>query len=263
MGLVKEFITNVAHPSALLKVPHTLQDITFFQAWCLPPIIGIATYLLICGGEFLIFFCIFRHKFFPNYKPDWRTIKKEISLSVFSAVVQALWVAAIFRLNVSGYGKIYLNIEDRGWGYFIASTIGLLAWAETTLYWVHRWLHSPFWFKHIHKYHHEFVDTTPWTSYAFHPMDAFLQSISFHLVPFFFPVNVWVYFGCLEIMSLWSFNIHDRICIAKDGLIMGAGYHTIHHERNDFNFGQFFTLWDKWCGTLREPCPDKMKAKIG
>ena len=39
--------------------------------------------------------------------------------------------------------------------------------------------------------------------------------------------------------------------------VMGAAYHTIHHTTYRHNYGQVFTLWDRFYGTLRLPPREK------
>ena len=57
---------------------------------------------------------------------------------------------------------------------------------------------------------------------------------------------------------IWTANIHD--CIhAKRWLVMGAGYHTIHHITYHHNYGHF-TIWMDWMfGTLCHPTDDESK----
>eukprot|EP00741_Cyanophora_paradoxa_P006161 tig00000944_g5974.t1 len=252
MGVFKEILATVSNPQTLLKIPKNLDDISFMQAWVFPPLITMTSYFLVCGLEFLYFFCYKREKYFPGYKPDWPLIRQEMTLSLFNGIGQSIVVAMIFRLNIRGYGKIYLNVDEYGYTYLALSFIGFLLWAETTLYWIHRALHTPFLYKYVHKHHHQFTINTPFTSMAFHPLDGFIQSASFHLASFVVPVNVWVYFGLLEFMSIWSFSIHDRLHVANNGWLLGARYHTVHHAVNSYNYGQFFTFWDKLGGTLKD-----------
>ncbi len=44
----------------------------------------------------------------------------------------------------------------------------------------------------------------------------------------------------------------DNVSVASEPF-MGAKYHTAHHVYYSCNYGQFFTFWDKFYGTLRVP----------
>ncbi|KNZ53924.1 C-5 sterol desaturase [Puccinia sorghi] len=56
-------------------------------------------------------------------------------------------------------------------------------------YLIHRFEHHPIVYKHIHKTHHKWVIPTPFASYAFHPLDGFLQSVPYHVFIFIFPFH--------------------------------------------------------------------------
>lgn len=47
----------------------------------------------------------------------------------------------------------------------------------------HRLLYAP-----IHKLHHKYKETTPFSSYAFHPLDGWLQGCPYHIFVFLFPM---------------------------------------------------------------------------
>lgn len=57
-------------------------------------------------------------------------------------------------------------------------------------------------------------------------------------------------------MSLWSVCIHDgdyRVPDSLKHIINGSAHHTEHHLLHVYNYGQFFTLWDKIGGSFRPP----------
>ena len=124
---------------------------------------------------------------------------------------------------------------------------------ETLVYWTHRLLHRPWAFKHIHRAHHSFRRPTPWASLAFHPLDAFLQALPHHLCAFLFPVHGLVYLGFLGFVTAWSVAIHDRVSLVRWPGLDFTAHHTVHHFYNNYNHGQFFTLWDRLAGSYRAP----------
>jgi lathosterol oxidase len=44
--------------------------------------------------------------------------------------------------------------------------------------------------------------------------------------------------------------------------INGAAHHTIHHLYFNFNFGQYFTIWDRLGGTHRDPNSEQRDRKV-
>src|SRR6185503_7478279 len=114
---------------------------------------------------------------------------------------------------------------------------------------------------------------TPFSSHAFHPLDGYLQSVPYHLFVFLFPLQKYVYLGLFVFVNVWTILIHDGnfllltethsillscqaltyniSCIfvgaylTANPFINGAAHHTLHHLYFNYNYGQYFTLWDR------------------
>jgi len=121
------------------------------------------------------------------------------------------------------------------------------------IYWIHRFLHHPTLYGPIHKLHHKWVVTTPFASHAFHPLDGFLQSTPYHIYVFLFPMNKYLYLFLFAAVNFWTISIHDGAGAYNGVIINGADHHTIHHRLFNYNYGQYFTFWDRICGTHRTP----------
>jgi len=59
----------------------------------------------------------------------------------------------------------------RGIAYIVCSAALFLWFTDLSIYIVHRVLHWPSVYKHLHKPHHKWVIPTPFASHAFHPID--------------------------------------------------------------------------------------------
>ena len=93
-------------------------------------------------------------------------------------------------------------------------------------------------------------------------MDSFVQSFPYHLYAFLLPINFWLYLGMVLFVTLWSVMIHDRVSLVPGGIVNHTGCHTAHHWYYAYNYGQYFTFWDRLCGTYRDPAelPDRFLA---
>ncbi|CAG8718361.1 25909_t:CDS:2 [Dentiscutata erythropus] len=151
-------------------------------------------------------------------------IRKEITLSVTGFPLTSLVTVPWFLGEVRGYSKLYDDINDYGFLYGIFSIILYLFFTDMCIYWIHRWLHHPLIYKNLHKPHHRWIIPTPYSSHAFHPLDGYVQSC--------------------EYLSSGSF-------------INGAAHHSLHHLYFNYNYGQYFTLWDKICGSHRFPSEEQ------
>ena len=140
--------------------------------------------------------------------------------------------------------------------YLIASFGVYLFFTETLIYWTHRALHHRVLYKWIHLKHHEFRKPIPFAGVSFNPIDSFLQALPHHLCALFLPIHVGIYLGMLTLVTIWAVLIHDRVSFVRWGGLLYTGHHTIHHHYNKYNFGQFFTFWDRWGGTYKSPHDD-------
>jgi lathosterol oxidase len=226
---------------------------TFASVFAFQAIAGTAFYLLAASISYAITFRAYKSRFHPQHVPVPEHRRREILWSVASIVGNAALTAPIQLAVTRGSSKVYFDVGAHGMAWLIASVVLYLAVTETLIYWIHRALHAPFLYARLHKHHHAFREPTPYSAFAFHPLDSFAQAAPHHLCAFLFPVHVAVYAGFLVFVSVWSVLIHDRVRIVRAWSVNGTGHHTAHHRYNKANYGQFFTFWDRLAGTHRAP----------
>jgi len=212
---------------------------------------GTLSYLLISGLSYIFLFD-------KETRKDKRFLKNqellEMTLSLWSIPVMAIPSTFIFLAEVKGYSQLYESVEGvSGWLYMAATVVLYLFFTDTLIYWIHRWLHHPLLYSIIHKPHHRWITPTPFASYAFHPADGFLQSTPYHIFAFIIPLNKYLYLGLFIFVCTWTVSIHDGKGFYMGKIINGSDHHTIHHSDFFYNYGQYFTFWDRICGTHREP----------
>ncbi len=221
---------------------------------------GLALYFGLSGLSYLIFFVWGKKRFHPTYEADPAANKQAMKWGVFGTLGNVMLTAPIHLLIANGYSQVYWDVSDYGWGWLAGSLVVYLMFTETCIYWIHRALHGDFLYSRLHKYHHEWRATTSWVSMAFHPLDSFAQALPHHLCVFLFPVHGLLYLTMVSFVSVWSVIIHDRVSFVRWNWINYTGHHTLHHWFFKYNYGQFFTVWDKMMGTWRDP---EAEAKTG
>ncbi|XP_065184952.1 lathosterol oxidase-like [Sycon ciliatum] len=185
-------------------------------------------------------------------------IRLEIATSMMSAPLMVLPTALMFLLEVRGLSRLYDGFPS---GPSMVLTLGrdlfgFLFFTDMMIYWIHRLLHHRLVYKYLHKLHHKWKIPTPFASHAFHPVDGFLQSLPYHLYPFLFPLNKVVYLTFFVFVNMWTVSIHDGYYSVPDNLkyfVNGSAHHTDHHLYYDYNYGQYFTLWDRLCSSFKDP----------
>lgn len=221
----------------------------------------LARYFLIAGGTYLIFYSDLG-KGFPKRglrrsPPLWRSIQKDLELSVLSAVVFALCAALI----ISEYGwevtRLYTDPHQYGLWYLGASFVVVLLLQDTYFYFMHRMFHHPLLLRWLHQGHHRSGDPTPWTSFAFDLPEALIQSLFFVSVIFVVPLHIITLVAVLMTMTVWSVLNHLGFELFPSSFprhwlgrwFIGSTHHSIHHRKYTVHYGLYFTFWDKMLGT--------------
>ncbi|KAG0243970.1 c-5 sterol desaturase [Actinomortierella wolfii] len=163
----------------------------------------------------------------------------------------------------SNFGRLAPLLEPLldGWGFVIISIAAFLFFTDFGIYWIHRFLHHPLVYKRLHKPHHKWIIPTPFASHAFHPVDGYLQSVPYHLFVFVFPMQKYIYLGMFVFVNLWSVLIHDGEFVMPNEVVNGAAHHSIHHLYFNYNYGQYFTLWDRVGGSYRVPTEEQLNPQ--
>jgi lathosterol oxidase len=219
----------------------------YFIVW----IFGLVVYFLFAS---LSYFLIFDKRTLHHPKFIKNQIWLEIVQANKSMPFMAICTAPLMCLEVRGYSKLY-DTTDEGpglWYNFLQFPIFLL-FTDFCIYWIHRYLHHPLIYKHLHKPHHKWIMPTPFASHAFHPLDGFSQSLPYHIFPFLFPLQKLAYVALFIFVNFWSILIHDGEYLTNNPVVNGAACHSLHHSRFEVNYGQFFTAFDRLGGTYRMP----------
>ncbi len=217
--------------------------------------INLMRYALFAGVAYFVFY-ILKKSTWANKKiqakyPNSKQIISEIKHSVISIFIFAFVGIIIFTLGKMGVLQVYQDINKYGWLYFVASIVVLLLIHDTYFYWSHRALHHPKLIK-FHLIHHQSHNTTPFTSFSFHPVEAIVQT-GFVFVLVFLPINMYA----IAIMLTWqmAFNVIGHLGFEVypkkfHNSLIGKQFNTVthhnmHHRYTNQNFGLYFSFWDR------------------
>ncbi|MEB3359779.1 MAG: sterol desaturase family protein [Synechococcales bacterium] len=214
-------------------------------------------YLVIAGGAYLLIHTglkgFIKRRGISLKPPSGLEIWREVRLSAFSALIFALGAAAIMVLYESGNTLLYTEVQQYGLWYVGFSFVAVLILQDTYFYFWHRLLHHPLLFRHFHQGHHASKDPTPWTSFAFDPPEALIQSLFFVGIVFVLPLHFGTAIAVLMTMTLWAVFSHlgFRVFPASwfplwlSRWLIGPAHHVVHHHRYTTNYGLYFTVWDR------------------
>ena len=218
--------------------------------------IVIGRYLLIAGLFYLVFhkwfFLRFKQRKINNktYKPG--QFKTEFKWSCITSLIFSISGALTVLIWQKGFTKAYSKIDEYGWWYLPVSLVTIMILHETYYYWLHRWMHHPKIFPIVHKIHHDSNITSPFTAFSFHPLEGILQAVFMPMVIFVLPLHYYVIIINLTIMTFSSVINHLDIEIYSSSFLKGPGkwligatHHSLHHRQFKYNYGLYFTFWDK------------------
>ncbi|XP_035659978.1 lathosterol oxidase-like [Branchiostoma floridae] len=230
-------------------------------------IVTLGGYLLYLGTASLGYLFLFDKRLLQHPQILKNQVQLEIQYACWSVPYMAIPTCVMFLFEVRGYSKLYDEIEGTNLGYLslVRDALLFLFFTDMLIYWIHRGLHHRLLYKTLHKPHHKWKVPTPFASHAFHPLDGFAQSFPYHLYPFLFPLHKGLYLGLFIFVNIWTVSIHDgdfRVPDALKPIVNGSAHHTDHHLFFDYNYGQFFTLWDRIGGSFRAPSAWEGKAPI-
>ncbi|KAL2144296.1 hypothetical protein VTI28DRAFT_9284 [Corynascus sepedonium] len=176
----------------------------------------------------------------PKFRP--RQVRAEVTASLWALLVLNTLTVPIFVAQIRGLARIYPLGAASPW-YEVAQYPLFVLFSDTAMYWLHRLFHCPVLFRLAHHKHHRFVVPTPFSAYAFDPLEAWVMSLPIYAYSFLWPMSDVAQLVVFFVTNLWTFLLHDD----RDQ------FHTVHHKTVERNFGQFLVLWDRLGGTYADP----------
>jgi len=223
--------------------------------------ITFSRYLLFSGLYHFIFYVWLRSIFQPRIinieERDKKQAWLEIQRSAITSFIFSFSGTSLIILWQKGYTNLYTNWNDYPLWYLPISLFIALLVHETYYYWLHRWMHRPKVYRLVHKWHHDSIETSSLTSFSFHPVESILQAMMIPVLILFLPMHIFSFLLLLIIMTVSSTINHAGVELYPKGAnkhwlwkwIIGATHHDLHHKQFRYNFGLYFTFWDKWMGT--------------
>jgi sterol desaturase/sphingolipid hydroxylase (fatty acid hydroxylase superfamily) len=193
----------------------------------------------------------------PKPNQHWQ----EIGWSAVTSIIFTGIGLVVLIAFQAGYTKIYTDLPTYGLLWYVVSICVVLFLQETYYYWLHRWMHKPGVYRWVHKTHHDSLTTSAWTAFSFHPIESTLQAILLPVLAFVVPLHSTAIALILVIMTFSGAINHLNTEIYPHAFsrhwlgkwLIGATHHSLHHSQFRYNYGLYFTFWDRW---MRTESPD-------
>ena len=236
-----------------------LQDI--WSMWSMSLIVDLRRYVVFAVAVWVVLWLVLRNPLrarkIREQTPPPGQLFSEFLFSVRSIAVFSTVSVGINLLERAG---AYPMAEmARSWGpvWLAASVVLMIIGQDAWIYATHRWMHKPRWFRTFHRRHHKSNNPTPFTAYSFDFGEAVLMVMFVVIWPLFVPTP-WEAVGFFMLHQIFRNTLlhagYELMPARADGRplldwMTTTVHHDLHHAQAGYNYGAWFTCWDRWFGT--------------
>lgn len=153
----------------------------------------------------------------------------------------------------NGYAPLITWAAHPVW--FVAVLFLIPIWESLYFYVIHRVIHIPFLYRHVHYLHHRNINVGPWPGMSMHPIEQaiFLGSVFIHLLVGAHPVHILFHLQYYFLTAMTTHTGFQGLLIKdKNRLELGTFHHQMHHRYFECNYGSLEVPFDKWFGTFHD-----------
>lgn len=231
-------------------------------------------YVVGAGGVFLVVWVLLARflgaRKIREASPPASQMWREFFTSVRTVAVFAMVGLSVYFLRSIGLIDVYMDPAERGWLYFGFSIAALIVLHDAWFYWTHRLIHDPRLFRRFHRTHHKSHNPTPWTAYSFDMGEAFINAAYVPLALLLIPASPLAVFLFLAHMMLRNAVGHcgyELFPSRRNGRpvfdwMTTVTHHDLHHAEAGWNYGLYFTWWDRLMGTEHPRYHERFAAAV-
>jgi sterol desaturase/sphingolipid hydroxylase (fatty acid hydroxylase superfamily) len=234
---------------------------TLFTYWVSATRTDIIRYIIFSVGLWFALWVVLggvlKNRKIRHDKPPVQQMITEFLFSIRSVAVFSTVSMSLTALEVGGVFKGAEIGESFGpiWG--VATFVGMIIGHDAWFYWSHRLFHDRRFFKLFHRRHHKSHNPSPFTAYSFDIGEAAVQALFVVTWALVIP-TAWEVIGLYVLFQVARNSIahcgYEVFPATKDGRplfdwLTTVTHHDMHHARAGYNFGFYFTFWDRVMGT--------------
>ena len=202
--------------------------------------------------------------------PPARQLVIEFLVSIRSIAIFSTIGLGTFMLERAGW----LPGPDiaRGWGpvWFWASLALMILAHDAYFYWAHRLMHDPRLFRRFHRRHHRSHNPSPFTAYSFDLGEAAIMASFVPMWMIFVPTQ-WPAVGLFMLHQIVRNTLghagYELMPATRDGRplfdwLTTTTHHDLHHAQSGWNYGLYFTFWDRAMGTEHPEYAQRFAAAV-
>ncbi len=197
-------------------------------------------------------------------------MRREFAISMRTVAVFAASGALTVLAQDAGVIVMLAAPDQFGWWYFAANIAALIVVHDAWFYWTHRLIHHPRLFRRLHRTHHKSNNPTPWTAYSFNTGEAAINALFLPLFLLVMPtslVAVLIFLGHMIVRNVIGHCGYELFPARRNGRplfdwMTTVTHHDLHHAQAGWNYGLYFTWWDRLMGTEHPLYHEKFAAAV-
>jgi len=262
--------------------PECLSDI-FAAVWPTILALDLSRYLIAAGflvAVLAIFSGPLASRRIQSRRASGTDVRREIGFSLSTVLLFSLVGFSVYLGSQAGIFRVYGGDVPRG-GRMLAEFAAMVLVHDAYFYWAHRVMHTRWLFRRVHRLHHKSRTPTPWAAYAFAPPEAILEASILPFAALLLPLHEVTVLLFVTHMIVRNVVGHAGVELFPSWWLRApllrwittTTHHDLHHSHGGYNFGLYFTWWDRWMNTehpeyasrfeavTRSTCPLKVPAK--
>jgi lathosterol oxidase len=188
-----------------------------------------------------------------KHRDGMKRVRKEILASLSALATSSVLLSAGYFAQTQGW-TLVAPLPLSWWSFPLMFVICMVLF-DAWFYWGHRILHWPSLYK-WHLPHHRSVAPTVWSNDSSAIVDTLIEHGFYLVVWFVLPVPA---------LSVFALRLFDQITgmVGHSGFEYFASkssrwpspmicttFHDLHHSQFHYNYGNFFSIWDRLMGTV-------------
>ncbi|MEO0920329.1 MAG: sterol desaturase family protein, partial [Pseudomonadota bacterium] len=178
-------------------------------------------------------------------------ILREIGFSLLTVVIFMSVIGLMIVMSRAGLTQLYFEPAQYSWVWFWMQIPLVLLIQDWYFYWMHRIVHLAPFYDRVHKVHHLSTNPSPFSAFAFHPLEAILEIAIIFILALVLPLHptALIVVGILSLI----YNVYGHLgyeimprFIAKGPLgcwLNTSAYHNQHHRTYRYNYGLYTVIW--------------------
>jgi sterol desaturase/sphingolipid hydroxylase (fatty acid hydroxylase superfamily) len=204
-------------------------------------------------------------------RPPAGQLLLEFAISIRSIALFSTIGLGLFILESQGHLPGPALATSWGAGGAVASFMLTVLAHDAYFYWTHRLMHDPRLFRAFHRRHHRSHNPSPFTAYSFDLAEAGVNAVFVPIWMLLVPTS-WPIIGLFMVHQIarntFAHCGYEIFPHRRDGrplfdFLTTTTHHDLHHGNVRWNYGFYFTFWDRLMGTEHPDYHARFAAAVG